>query len=196
MTSGKGVTAETGDGERSLAVFRPAWLPTFGGDRAAATIDASLPPDDAFEILRNPRRRHAIRILARRDGPLGLTDLASEVAAIENDKRPEDVSSAERKRVYISLYQCHVSKMVEVGIIRYDDERRIVELTHNGEMLAEVLDSYGADSERGLPVFPAVAVAAFALSIAGFYGARVDVAMLFLGIGLSFSVFSYHSAVG
>jgi len=197
MTSGKAVTAETGDGERTLADLRPAWIRRPGGNREPATIGGdSVPPDDAFEILRNPRRRHAIRILSRCDGPIGLTELAREVASIENDKEPDDVSAAERKRVYISLYQCHVSKMEDAGIITYDDEERIVGLARSGGMLADVLDSYSAESGSGLPLSPAVAVAAFGLSVASFYVARVDVAMLFLGIGISFSVFSYRAAGG
>lgn len=193
MTTGKGVAADTGDENGSIGVSRPAWLFSNGEKQQGPTVDGdSLPPDDAFEILRNPRRRHALRILARRDGTIGLTDLASEVASIENDKRPDDVSSAERKRVYISLYQCHVSKMVEAGTIEYDADTRVVEITPWGADLAEVLESFEADTDDRLPLYPLVAVAAFGLSIASFYGSFAGVAMLFLGVGVSFSVISYH----
>lgn len=194
MTSGKGVAAEIADG--AIDVPRPGWLP--GADETEGPpidLDA-LPPDEAFEILRNPRRRHALRILSGRGGVMGLTDLASEVASIENDKPPDAVSTAERKRVYISLYQCHVSKMVEGGIIEYDEDARLVEITSRGVELAEVLESFGRDTGDKAFLFPGVATVAFGLSIATFYGSMVAVATLFLGVGLSFTVFSYLSAGG
>lgn len=75
-----------------------------------------------FTLLKNPRRRAVLRHLE--DTPeTTLADLADRVAAEENDTTPELLSSSDRKRVYISLYQSHLPKLAEFGVIEYDQSR-------------------------------------------------------------------------
>jgi len=75
-----------------------------------------------FTLLKNPRRRAVLRHLE--DTPeTTLADLADRIAAEENDTTPELLSSSERKRVYISLYQSHLPKLAEFGVIEYDQSR-------------------------------------------------------------------------
>ncbi len=49
-----------------------------------------------------------------------LGDVAEQVAAWENDKSVETITSDERKRVYTSLQQTHLPKMADVGIVEFD----------------------------------------------------------------------------
>lgn len=88
--------------------------------------DPPVDLDELFEVLSNRRRRDVIRYLdseAAGDGEtaeIAIGTLAEVIAARENDKRPRTVTSAERKRVYIALYQCHLPKMTATDVIDYD----------------------------------------------------------------------------
>lgn len=91
------------------------------------TDRVELSKDVVFDILRNERRRRTLEFL-RDARTTTLSDLAEHVAARENDKPVRDLTSSERKRVYVSLYQCHLQKMAEAGVIDYDRSRGTVEL--------------------------------------------------------------------
>ncbi len=97
---------------------------------------SSLPNDDApdelskdkiFHILQTQRRRHALRYLKENDGKVEMRDLAEQVAAWENDTTLQALASDERQRVYIALYQSHLPKLDNEGIIEYNQSRGIVE---------------------------------------------------------------------
>jgi hypothetical protein len=91
--------------------------------------DQRLNQDEVFDILSSARRRYAISILSRQDEPIKLTRLAEEIAALEGDTTVEDLDKQQRKRVYVSLYQTHVPKLADAGIVDYDSDAGTVELT-------------------------------------------------------------------
>lgn len=80
--------------------------------------------DEALTILNSPRRRLVIEALA--DAPNGETisvsDLAETIAATENDCTVEELTSEQRKRVYISLVQQHL--LAIDSLIDYDDNAK------------------------------------------------------------------------
>lgn len=82
-----------------------------------------------FTILSNRRRRYAVHYLKQVGEPVSVRDLAEQVAAWENDKPKESLTSQERKRVYISLYQGHLSTLAEEGLVEYDRDRGLVSPT-------------------------------------------------------------------
>ncbi|WP_266080271.1 DUF7344 domain-containing protein [Haladaptatus caseinilyticus] len=86
-----------------------------------------LARDKIFHILQTQRRRDALRYLKNTDGPIEMRDLAEKVAAWENDTTIQALSSNERQRVYIALYQSHLPKLDNEGIIEYNKSRGIVE---------------------------------------------------------------------
>lgn len=100
----------------------------------------SLSRDTIFELLSNSRRRFVIHYLRHTDGQVQLTDLAGELAAWENDVAVEELTSQQRKRVYVSLYQTHVEKMNDAGVIDYDSDAGLVRLTDNASELFAFLD--------------------------------------------------------
>jgi len=103
--------------------------------------DDELPPKgEIFDVLRNQRRRFVLEYLKRNEGPVELGDLASQVAAWEYDTTVDDVTSDQRKRVYTTLQQTHLSKMDEVGIIRYDSADGIIESTRKTADLTVYLE--------------------------------------------------------
>lgn len=100
----------------------------------------SLSKDTIFELLKNQRRRYVLHYLSIEPGPVRLRDLAERIAAWENDKSVSTITSDERKRVYVGLYQCHLTKMDEAGVVRFDQDRGYVERADGASLLYEYLD--------------------------------------------------------
>lgn len=102
---------------------------TLSDPETDVSAPADLSTEDVYDVLSNRRRRYAIHYLKQVGGPIDVSTLAEQVAAWENDKSVEELASQERKRVYISLYQSHLPTLEKRGLITYDAERKIVELT-------------------------------------------------------------------
>ncbi|WP_458208302.1 DUF7344 domain-containing protein [Haladaptatus sp. NG-SE-30] len=106
----------------------------------------ALSRDVAFEILTNARRRYALTYLRSQADAVSIGELAEAVAAWEHDTTTDLVSSKERKSVYTSLYQTHLPKMADAGVVEYDRQRGIVELADT----ADELDDYLAPTKETL----------------------------------------------
>ncbi|SEW16996.1 DUF7344 domain-containing protein [Natrinema salifodinae] len=99
---------------------------------------------EIFDLLSNRRRRYAIHYCKREGEPVTLGDLAEHVAAWELDKEVEEITAAERKRVYTSLQQTHVPTLERADVIEFDD--RTIELTSEATELDVYLDIVPADT--------------------------------------------------
>jgi DNA-binding transcriptional ArsR family regulator len=158
-----------------------------------------LPLDAVFAALKNARRRQVIRHLNEQDGPVSLSDLSEHVAAIENGTTPEEIDSKQRKRVYVGLYQSHLPKLDEMGVIVFDEDRGSIELGPAASQLDEYLSP---ESEDGRPWYyhhlgflttsALVLLLGAAVGVVG-VGAAV---MLFAGIGASVAVLAAFHAYG
>ncbi|WP_123533276.1 DUF7344 domain-containing protein [Halosimplex salinum] len=109
--------------------------------------DETLTQDVVFDILSSARRRYVLYLLRTEDAPVELTELAEDVAAWENDTTVEELTKQQRKRVYVSLYQTHVPKLEDAGLVEYDQDTGEVELTS----AANDVDQYLNPSEREVP---------------------------------------------
>jgi len=103
-----------------------------------------LSQDEVFEVLKSPRRRYALYYLRQEGGETELSELTEQVAAWENETTPAGLSTEQRKRVYISLYQTHLPKLDEAGVVEYDSDEGIVRLSDR----ASDLDIYRGDLSR------------------------------------------------
>ena len=101
--------------------------------------ERTLPQDTVFDILSNPRRRYVLYYLRQEDGPVELTTLAEHVAAWENETDIDALGDQQRKRVYVSLYQTHVPKLHDAGVVRYDKDEGTVELAEEARSIDEYL---------------------------------------------------------
>lgn len=100
----------------------------------ADQVDSSVhSPDDLFHVLQNHRRRFAIHYLKHADEAIDVGELATQIAAWENGVAADAVTSKQRRRVYNSLQQTHLSKLADSGLIEVD--RRNVDLTERGEQV-------------------------------------------------------------
>lgn len=112
--------------------------------------ERELPLSVTFEILSNERRRRVLRYLLNESDTTTLGELAEHIASLENDKPQQDLNSAERKRVYICLYQCHLPKLDDADIIAFEEHRKTVSIGPNLRQLTRFLPSDdGNTGERG-----------------------------------------------
>jgi hypothetical protein len=131
--------------------------------------------DTTFDLLSNPRRRFTLYYLSQHDEEVSLNEIAAEIAAWENHVDVEELSDAQQKRTYVSLYQTHLPKMTDVGVIEFDRERSVVQLTEKAKELEAYLPSDGREYS-----WPAI-YGAYAAITAVLYGlAVIDV----LGTGV------------
>lgn len=128
-------TGESEDSESASNQHESTATETTPAERSAATTD-QLTIDETFEILKNNRRRIVLKHLQGK-GVISLGELADHVTAVENDTEIADITSTQRKRVYVGLYQFHLPKMKEVGVIEFDKDRGDVALTLEGRNLIE-----------------------------------------------------------
>lgn len=106
-----------------------------------------LSKDEVFHVLQASRRRDALRYLRDADEPVRLRDLAEHVAAWEHDVSVAELTSTQRQRVYISLYQTHLPKLDEKGIVEYDKERGVLEATDRAAGFYPYLDGTATDGD-------------------------------------------------
>jgi DNA-binding transcriptional ArsR family regulator len=103
-----------------------------------STGDTELTQDVLFDILSSARRRFVLHVL-KQEGEMELTELAEHVAARENEVDVADLTKQERKRVYVSLYQTHVPKLSDAGLVEYDEDSQLVSLRADADGLARYL---------------------------------------------------------
>lgn len=112
-----------------------------------APSDHSLSMDDTFHILQNERRRRVLQYLSNTEGPVNMRDIAEQVAAWEHDTTVQQLTSDQRQRVYIALYQSHLPKLADFDLITYNRSRGVVERTPLADQVAHYLNG-ADDSER------------------------------------------------
>lgn len=110
------------------------------GPPAESTESPLLSIDKTYELLKNRRRRDVLEYLRAHDGEVTLSDLAEHIAAWENSIEVSQLSSAQRKRVYIGLYQAHLPKMDSTGVIDFDKSRGTVVLREEAKQLFPYCD--------------------------------------------------------
>lgn len=109
------------------------------GPGGATDIDL----DEAFELLRNSRRRHVVEYVAdlQSDETVRLRELAIYIAALEFDQEPDAVSRAHIKSVRNALYQSHLAKLAEADVIEYDERAGTVGRGSTIELLADLIST-------------------------------------------------------
>ena len=133
--------------------------------------DEGLSKDVIFELLKNRRRREVLAYLLEAEETVTLGELAEQIAAWENDTDVNALSSDQRKRVYVALYQTHLPKMDDAGIVEYDQDRGLISLADNADLLMMYLDTDNHKQDRwdrwyaGLSVVGAAFVGAAVLEI-------------------------------
>lgn len=105
------------------------------GDELEPENKDGMHKDEFFSVLSNNRRRTVLRYMDLRadEAPFELRELSEVVAAQENDKEVEELTSDERKRVYVALYQGHLPDIDELGLIEFDSDRGLIDFPEEGD---------------------------------------------------------------
>ncbi|WP_254278600.1 DUF7344 domain-containing protein [Haloarcula marina] len=88
--------------------------------------ETPLARDTAFGVMSNSRRRFILSTLREADAPVELMRLARGIGAQEAGTSPDDIDTAEQKRIYVSLYQTHIPTLEAAGLVEYDETERTV----------------------------------------------------------------------
>jgi len=119
------------------------------------TRRGSVPPDEAplapamleighvFDALAHSRRRYICYSLLD-DTEWTLTDLAARVAAWERGVPTTDVSESRRDGVYVALYHNHVPKLVDEGVVVFDEQEETITTGENADQVLSTLEKLGA----------------------------------------------------
>ena len=115
------------------------------GDAGRSDGDSDpLSRESMFDLLSNRRRRILLTCLNEHGPTIALPDLAEEVAVREFDSRVTEIPEERVLHVYTSLYHVHVPKLVDAGVVEYEQERDLVRVTEN----ARLVESFGSRFER------------------------------------------------
>ncbi|MFC3476430.1 DUF7344 domain-containing protein [Halobacterium litoreum] len=171
--------------------------PSTDGDEEADDQREELPLDVTFEILKNRRRRLVLEYLRETEDTITIGELAEHIAAIENDTTVQQLNAQQRKRVYIGLYQCHLPKMDDAGVVDFNQDRGRIDPGPNVEPLYEYLN-VDAEEEEDV-AFPtahvggyvAFAVLFFAAQMASAHAVATATVGVFLVAALAVSYRSY-----
>lgn len=102
------------------------------GTPEPSQVGLKVDVDEALRLLKNQRRRWAIEEVAHSDDRrVELGELATDIALREFECEEYELTSKQRKRVYVGLYQTHLPQLSDEGLIYFDDERGLVYPTAN-----------------------------------------------------------------
>lgn len=110
---------------------------------SSATTDVDMPvltKDTAFQLVSNWRRREVLRYLNEHGGETSVGELAEHIASKKEDVPVGQITSKQRKRVYVGLYQCHLKQLAEEGVIDYNKNRGTVHVLPLADELTPYLD--------------------------------------------------------
>lgn len=146
--------------------------------------DHRLSKDVIFELLKNRRRRKVLSYLLDAEETVTLGELAEQIAAWENDTEVTALSSDQRKRVYVALYQTHLPKMADAGIIDYNRDRGLISLSENADLLTMYLDSDTYTQSRWDRIYALFGLVAVGLVAGGYVGIQPLAAIPSLALSL------------
>lgn len=158
--------------------------------------EQSLSQDTIFDILSSSRRRYVLYYLRQAEGPVELTALADHVAAWENQTEIENLTDREKKRVYVSIYQTHIPKLDQAGVVSWDRDTGTVSLSDEAYRIEDYLHE-PSQQIAWYKVFLAYAAVSFillALVVAnvGIFGAIPEVIAAMVVVGfLAISAIQY-----
>ncbi|MBZ6495478.1 DUF7344 domain-containing protein [Natrinema longum] len=90
-------------------------------DAKPVDIDPSLAQNTIFELLLEERRRYALYYLSRTVGAVSLEDLIDRIA----DRTDADHDGSDR--IAVEFHHNHLRKLIDAGVLRYDEDAGTVE---------------------------------------------------------------------
>jgi hypothetical protein len=88
----------------------------------------ALSRKELFQVLQNRYRRHVIHYLKQDSQAAEISSVATQLAAWKNDLTPQEVTDEQRRKMQNILYEDHLLKLAEAGIVSINEDNTI-ELT-------------------------------------------------------------------
>ena len=119
--------------------------PDSSSDKPSSDVEwdemPELSEEEISHLLQTSRRRDVVSYLLDNEGPIKMGDLAEIISAKEHETTVAELTSIQRQRVYIPLYQKHLPKLDKKGIIEYKQSQGIVRPTDRLEVFRPYLES-------------------------------------------------------
>lgn len=103
--------------------------------------DSSTTFDTVLDLCRDQQRRIVLVALADEKRALTVRDLTQAIVKHDHNTPLTEISEEVVTRIHISLHHRHLPKLEAAGIIEYDPERNVVELTDEFDRLEPVLSA-------------------------------------------------------
>lgn len=113
-----------------------------------ASNQQEVSQDEIFDLLSNPRRRFVINYLFEEDRPVSIQELSRELATWEFEVDADELTDQQEKRIYVALYQTHIPKLEDAGVVVYDDDTSEVEIAPDARQLQPYLDAEESDERQ------------------------------------------------
>jgi hypothetical protein len=122
-------------------------LPTMTANkltRGQSVNSVPLTMDEVTELINNRRRRLILQLVNESAEEMSLDQLSRKMAAVMNDISIDEVSSDERKKMYVSLYQNHLPKLDDDGVIEYDKRAKTIDSSPSTSVVADLIRDLSA----------------------------------------------------
>lgn len=104
--------------------------------RSTDTERGELPTAVVEDLLSDEHRRTALTVLAERDEPMVVSDLAAATVAARDDCVESAVDTGQREAMREELFREHIPKLTATNVLEYDSMLGTVEL-----VVPEVLEA-------------------------------------------------------
>lgn len=133
-----------------------------------------------FTVLGNHRRRYVLYACNQANGDTTLSEIAEQVAAWEYDKSVEELTATERKRIYTSIQQHHLSKLEDAGLLRVENDHiEPTEKARNLDVYLEVVPEANIPWAAYYLGLALVGAGAFAFAQIGWFPEPVSMTVVF-----------------
>jgi hypothetical protein len=132
-----------------------------------------LSRDELFALLSNARRRYVLQYLSRSGGTADFEELTLSVAAWENEAEPEEIDETDRKRVYVSLYQTHLPRLEDSGVVEFDQDAGVISAGPHAREVARFIRE--DDDDADAPSRPLLYGALGVVGLVGLAATVIDV---------------------
>jgi len=102
-------------------------------------IPDSLPLDDRLSLLSSHYRRYLLYGLSQYTTPVSLAVLTDTVTEFEHGT-PAEQHRDERLKIYTALYHNHLPRLVDAGVVQYDQSEDMVDIGPNAPALVPLLE--------------------------------------------------------
>lgn len=108
-------------------------------DTQQTEIPEPLPLDDRLSILSSHYRRYLLYGLSQYTTPVSLAVLTDTVTEFEHGT-PAEQYRDERLKIYTALYHNHLPRLVDAGVVQYNQSEELVDIGPNAPALVPLLE--------------------------------------------------------